>query len=195
MKPIVRIPLAVLLTSAVVSLGMVGVHASEQCVRFIQKKRHHTAATLAAWAAWDKAHPNWHPRPRPADETLAALDFACSVPLIQQPVEDQLPPIDTAGFDVPLDMLPPPETPVVLAMVSAPPIFDTPTMPMVTPPIESPLYPNLSGFVPPHVAPPGMTPEPSTWMLLATSALAILTVGYRRRAQLTAATAPARRRV
>jgi hypothetical protein len=191
MKPIVRIPLVVLVTAAAISLGLVGVYASTQCVRFVQKKvRRHkvSAATAARWVAWDKAHPNWHPKtPR---ETLAQLDFACAVPLIEKPVDGDLPPLDLTAFDFPMDMLPPPEAPPVTVAMNTPPqdLFpDSPAMPdVVSPPIYSPPYPSLFGSFPPpptrSVGPTtlGATPEPSTWMLLGTSILAIGTLASRR---------------
>jgi hypothetical protein len=186
MKPIVRIPLAILVTSAVISLGVIGVHASEECVRFIQKRHHHSAATLAAWAAWDKAHPNWHPKNRPVGDTMAAIDFACSVPLIQKPVDGELPPLDIS-FDVPMEELPPPATPVVVAENTPPPFLDeVPPLPLVAPPIYSPDYPTLSGLppIPPHQVSVGVTPEPSTWMLLATALLATGSLAVRRRSAL-----------
>lgn len=188
MKPIVRFPLVLLVTAAAISLGVVGVHASTECVRFIQKKVRHqrvSAATAARWVAWDKAHPNWHPKtPR---ETLAQLDFACAVPLIEKPVDGQLPPLDLTGFDFPMDMLPPPETPPVTVAMNTPPPELLPLQPMpsvVSPPIYSPEYPSLFGSfpVPPThlVTPPGLAPEPSSWMLLGTSILALAAVGFRR---------------
>src|SRR5579875_1496843 len=130
MKPIIRIPLAMLVTTAVISLGLIGVHASEQCVRFIQKKRHRvSAATADRWATWDKAHPNWHPKP--VHEALAAIDFACSVPLIQKPVDGELPPLDLKAFDLPMGELPPPVPPTVVAENQPPPVLfpDTPALP------------------------------------------------------------------
>jgi hypothetical protein len=180
MKPIIRIPLATLVTSAVISLGVIGVHASTECVRFIQKKvRHHrvSAATAARWAAWDKAHPNWHPKP--VHEAMAALDFACSVPLIQSTVNGELPPVSLGSFDFAMETLPPPTTPTIVAMSGPPPVIfpEVPELPMVSAPIYSPLYPSLFGSTPPpHTAPPGITPEPSSWMLLATSLLAACTL-------------------
>lgn len=190
MKPIVRVPLVLLVTAGAISLGVVGVYASTDCVRFIQKKvRHHrvSAATAARWAAWDKAHPNWHPKKSPV-ETMAQLDFACSVPLIEKPATEELPPLELSNFDFPMDMLPPPEMPPVVAMNEQPPDMfpEGPPVSHVMPPIYSPQYPSLFGsFPPPPPArsvqpPPAATPEPSTWMLLATSLLAIGTLAYRR---------------
>ncbi len=188
MKPIVRIPLVLIVTAAAISLGVVGVHASTECVRFIQKKvRHHrvSAATAARWVAWDKAHPNWHPKT--PTETLAQLDFACAVPLIEQPVDGDLPPLNLTGFDFAMDMLPPPVTPPVTVAMNTPPPELLPLQPLpdvVSPPIYSPQYPSLFGSFPTPpshvVAPPGLTPEPSSWMLLATSLLGFAALAYRR---------------
>jgi hypothetical protein len=190
MKPIVRVPLVLFVTAAAISLGVVGVHASTQCVRFITKKVHHrvSAATAARWAAWDKAHPNWHPTKSPA-ETLAQLDFACAVPVIEKPADGDLPPLELNTFSFPQDlMLPPPAGPPIVAMNKPPQdLFpDAPPISLVSPPIYSPQYPTLFG--PPPSPPsrsvqptgPGLTPEPSSWMLLATSMLAICTLAYRR---------------
>lgn len=195
MKPIVRVPLVLLVTAVAISLGVVGVHASTECVRFITKQvRHHkvSAATAARWAAWDKAHPNWHPKKTPK-ETLAQLDFACAVPMIEKPVDGELPPLELNTFSFPSDlMLPPPDAPPVVAMNEPPQdLFpDQPPMSLVSPPIFSPQYPTLFGAPPPPTPPghsvnptgPGISPapEPSTWMLLATSMLAIGTLAYRR---------------
>ena len=196
MKPVVRVPLILLVTAAAVSLGMVGVHASTECVRFIQKKvRHHkvSAATAAKWAVWDKAHPNWHPKTR--KETLAQLDFACAVPLIEKQVDGDLPPLTLTGFDFAMDMLPPPETPPVIVAMNTPPPELFPLQPMpdvVSPPIYSPQYPGLFGGFPTpptHVITPGPTPEPSSWMLLATSLLGLWAVAFRRRPRMVAARA------
>lgn len=195
MKPIVRIPLAMLVTTAVISLGVVGVRASTQCVRFIRRHHKVSAATAARWAAWDKAHPNWHRKKTPG-ETLAQLDFACSVPIIVKPVDGELPPLQLAGFDMPLVMLPPPETPTVVAMETPPPdLFpEQPTQSLVTPPIYAPEYPSLFGVSPVAAVAPviGATPEPSSWMMLATAMLAMATVGMRR-PRLTRAVTRARR--
>jgi hypothetical protein len=198
MKPIVRVPLVLLLTAIAISLGVAGVHASTECVRFITKKvRHHkvSAATAARWAAWDKAHPNWHPKKSPA-ETLAQLDFACAVPVIQKPVDGELPPLELNTFSFPSAVtLPAPDSPPVVAMLEPPPqLFpDRPSAGFVSPPIYSPQYPTLFG-VPPPPGPPGhsvnptgpsepgvgLAPEPSSWMLLITSVLAIGSLAYRR---------------
>lgn len=194
MKPIVRVPLVLLLTAVAISLGVVGVHASTECVRFITKVRHHkvSAATAARWAVWDKAHPNWHPKKSPR-EVLAQLDFACAVPMVQKPVDGDLPPLELNTFNFASGVeLPPPDSPPVEAMNQPPQniVPDQPSMSLVSPPIYSPQYPTLFGGLPPppppghSVTPPpngtGLAPEPSSWMLLATSLLAICTLAYRR---------------
>lgn len=180
MKPIIRIPLAMLVTAAIISVGLIGVHASESCVRFVQKKRHHvSAATAARWAAWDKAHPNWHPKP--VYEAMAAVDFACSVPMVQPQPDGELPPITLTGFVFPMVELPPPAPPTLVAENQPPDVFpDTPGLPMVSPPLYSPEYPTMFGGFPTPRTTPSITPEPSTWMLLATSLLAMAAVGKRR---------------
>jgi hypothetical protein len=193
MKPIVRIPLVLLMTAVAISLGVVGVHASTQCVRFITNKvQHHkvSAATAARWAAWNKAHPNWHPKKKPA-ETLAQLDFACAVPVIEKPADGELPPVELSAFTFGSGLeLPPPDAPPVVAMNEPPQnLFpDQPPVSLVSPPIYSPQYPSLFGPPPPppttghsvNPAGPGLTPEPSSWMLLATSLLAMGTLASRR---------------
>ena len=192
MKPIVRVPLVLLVTAVAISLGVAGVHASTQCVRFITKKVHHrvSAATAARWAAWDKAHPNWHPKKKPA-ETLAQLDFACAVPVIEKPVDGELPPLTLNAFNFASDFeLPPPDSPPVVVAMNEPPqdfVPDQPSNGLVMPPIYSPPYPTLFGAFPTpptgNSTPPsgpGLAPEPSSWMLLLTSVLAIGTLAYRR---------------
>lgn len=189
MKPIVRIPLVLLVTAAAISLGVVGVYASTECVRFVQKKvAHHkvSAATAARWKAWDKAHPNWHPKT--PKETLAQLDFACAVPMVEKPVEGELPPLDVTAFAFPMDRLSPPEDapPITVALDTPPPdLFpDQPTPDFVSPPIYNPPYPTMFGSFPApptrSAVTPALAPEPSSWMLLATSAFAIAALAYRR---------------
>jgi hypothetical protein len=118
---------------------------------------------------------------------MAQLDFACAVPVIQKPVDGDLPPVDLNTFSFPSDLLlPPPDAPPMVAMNEPPQLFpDQPSMSLVSPPIYSPQYPTLFGDFPApppsrSVQPTGLAPEPSSWMLLATSVLAMGTLAYRR---------------
>jgi hypothetical protein len=197
MKPILRVPLAILVTAAAVSLGAAGVHASTQCVRFIrQKVRHHrvSAATAARWAVWDKAHPKWHPKPTP-QETWEKLDFACEVPMVEKPLADLLPAPQLAPLVLPLEMSAPPETPMVAMNSPAPELFpEQPSESLVSPPIYAPQYPALFGPIPtpsktgPPSPPVGATPEPSAWVLLATAVFAMGGLMWKRQRELVQAT-------
>lgn len=193
MKPILRVTMVIALTAVAVSLGVVGVHASTQCVRFIrQKVRHHrvSAATAARWKAWDQAHPNWRPKPTPT-ETWSKLDFACEVPVVQpQQTAGLLPSIQLAPpLALPMDMAAPCAPPVIIAKNAPTPDFfpSQPSESLVTPPIYSPEYPQVFGQIPiPDTAGPpppavGATPEPSTWVLMATALFAMAGVASRRR--------------
>lgn len=182
MKPILRVPLVLLVTAAAVSLGVVGVQASTQCVRFIrQKVRHHkvSAATAARWAVWDKAHPKWHPKRTP-QETWDKLNFACEVPVEEKAATDMLPAPQLTAMVLPLEMSAPPDVPTVVALNQPPPdLFpDEPSDSLVSPPIYSPQYPALFGQLPPPnnngpPPPPSSTPEPSAWVLMATAIFAM----------------------
>lgn len=198
MKAIYRAPLVLLTAAAAVSLGVVGVHASTQCVRFVQQKVRHrkvTAATAARWATWNKAHPNFHPRKTPK-ETLAQIDFACKVPTEEKTPTEMLPPVELATFEIPREMsgpptVPaPPSTPIIVA-TNAPPADLFPLQPsdsIVTPPIYPPEYPVIFGPIGTvqlpssgtPLPPIGQTPEPAGWALMATAAVAMATAASRR---------------
>jgi hypothetical protein len=186
MKPILRVPLVLATTACAISLGVVGVHASTQCVRFIREKVHHhrvSAATAARWAAWDKAHPNWHPKPTPK-ETWDKLNFACEVPVSAAPVAEDLPPLELGPpMAFPLEMTAPPEVPAVVASNTPPPLLfpETPGESLVSPPIYAPEYPSLYGGSPTsNVSPPTPAPEPATWTMIATAMLALSSLVWRR---------------
>ncbi|HEX4153994.1 MAG TPA: PEP-CTERM sorting domain-containing protein [Acidobacteriaceae bacterium] len=212
MKPILRVPLVILMTLVAVSLGVVGVHATTQCVRFIQQRvRHHkvSAATLAKWQEWNKAHPNWHPKPTPK-ETWKKLEFACEVPLEQKAPSELLPPLELNPLELPLELTAPPSIPATnIATYTPPPqIFpEQPTQNFVTPPIYAPEYPGLY-TLPPHEVGPGCpvkpacdsppgcpkppdcsvtpppptnTPEPSTWALMGTALLSLYGLYWKRK--------------
>jgi len=195
MKTIYRVPLIMLTATAAVSLGVVGVHASTQCVRFVQQKmqRHHkvSAATAARWAAWNKAHPNFHPKRTP-QETIAQIDFACKVPVEQKAsVTPELPKVEIAPFSLPVEFSTPPDGPPVVVATDTPPQELFPNEPgddVVSPPIYGPQYPVMFGPIPfPAVStplnPPPVepTPEPAGWVLMLTAAAAAGIVGMRRR--------------
>jgi len=182
MKPILRAPLVLLVTAAALSLGVAGVHASTQCVRFIRQKVHHhkvSAATAERWAVWDKAHPKWHPKPTPK-ETWDKLNFACEVPLVEKTVAGMLPAPELAPLVLPLEMSAPPEVPTLVAINQPPELFpEQPSESLVSPPIYSPPYPILFGQIPtpnktgPPPPPVSATPEPSAWVLTATAVFAM----------------------
>ena len=198
MKAIYRAPLVLLTTAAAVSLGVVGVHASTQCVRFVQQKVRHrkvTAATAARWATWNKAHPNFHPKHTPK-ETLAQIDFACKVPTEEKVSAELLPPVELGTFEIPREMTAPPPvsappaSPVIVA-TNAPPADLFPLQPsdsIVTPPIYPPEYPVMFGPIgtlplpssQTPLPPVGPTPEPAGWVLMATAAAAMTAAATRR---------------
>lgn len=196
MRTIYRAPLIVLTTAAAVSLGVVGVHASTQCVRFVQQKlqRHHkvSAATAARWKSWNKAHPNWHPKRTPS-ETLAQIDFACKVPVqdkVDTPME--LPKVELGAFTLPVKFSEPPAEPPVVVATDTPPQDLFPSEPgddVVSPPIYPPQYPVMWGpipmpaVIPPNnpVPPPEPTPEPAGWILMATALAGTAVAASRRR--------------
>jgi hypothetical protein len=188
MKPILRATVVIAVTATAISLGVVGVHASTQCVRFVRQKiRHHkvSAATAARWKTWDQAHPDWHPKPTPK-ETWDKLAFACEVPVTPQQTAAILPPIQLSPLMLPAEMTTPCAPPVVVAM-NQPPDF-VPVQPaenLVTPPIYSPEYPSVSAIpIPETSGPPppiGATPEPSTWVLMATALFSMAGIAWRRK--------------
>jgi hypothetical protein len=193
------VPLVILVTAATVSLGVVGVQASTQCVRFIRDtvQRHHkvSAATAAKWKTWNKAHPNWHPKPTPK-ETLAQLNFACEVPMEQTTVAEELPPIELSPLVLPRELLAPPVVPTVVAENTPPETLfpQGPSDSLVSPPIYSPQYPALFGALPlpsvstpPEVVQAAPTPEPAGWVLMATALAAGASFARRQRRQAKAA--------
>jgi hypothetical protein len=144
-----------------------------------------SAATAARWAAWDKAHPKWHPKPTPK-ETWDKLNFACEVPLEEKTVADTLPAPELAPLVLPLEMSAPPDAPTLVA-INQPQLFpEQPSENLVSPPIYSPPYPVLFGQIPtpnktgPPPPPTSATPEPSAWLLVATAALAMGGLAWKR---------------
>jgi hypothetical protein len=106
-------------------------------------------------------------------------------------VDGELPPLELTTFNFAPDFeLPPPDSPPVVAMNEPPQnlLPNQPSPSYVMPPIYTPPYPTIFGPPPTppsrSVTPPpptvGLAPEPSSWMLLATSVLAIGMLAYRR---------------
>ncbi len=150
-----RTPILTIAVMTVLGIGVVAVQASPTCQRIVREYRekvlpkHFSNATLARWAEWGKAHPNYHPKPKPRpalgpQETLSKVQFDCEVPLLQQDVAILLPPV-----------LPDANTMAELEL----PVFASPVAPTVS----------LVGV--PTVVPPILTggdvPEPSSFVLLA----------------------------
>jgi len=207
---------AVSLTMLLPIAGVVVVgRASPNCVRFVHSyvtvpvRNRVSKATAEAWAKWRVAHPNWKPNPnvqRPKyimtrKEAVDKVAFACSVPTEPSYLNMLFTPAD---FNVPPPVVEPPpmeSTQVSLAPPTPPPVAEVPTeivtqdewpplVPFVPPVLESgvtpagaPVFPVLPPFVPPV----GVTPEPSTLVLVALgiAPLALLASAKSRRANAT----------
>ncbi|MGC9199357.1 MAG: PEP-CTERM sorting domain-containing protein [Acidobacteriaceae bacterium] len=171
MKLKFRIPLFILLMVASVGIGTMGVHASTDCQNLflaykhqLAKRLHHrvSAATLARWAAWNKAHPNYRPTKK---EALDKIDFVCGIPSDASGIDADLPPVS----------LPP----LLTSMTNT---FTAPSMPGITvaslvPPDSpmvmtpgDPIYPPVSSSTPlgSYSPPMSATPEPSSLVFLTT---------------------------
>lgn len=162
-----RTPAAILIAVLLFGTGVVGLSAAPTCQRIIQKYSekiaHHPISkrTLARWAIWNQAHPNFHPakrRPRlTPKETFDKVNFACEVPLVPQQISTLIPPV------LPTE----PMIPGELITVLAPPLPDVQVSLLDVPPIVP-----IALDVEP-------TPEPSSILLLA-SGMALLTLLVRR---------------
>src|SRR5437764_14345744 len=174
----IRIQVAVVLFLLLpASAGVLAVHASAACERFVKTyvtrpvRNRVAKQTAEAWAAWRLAHPNWKPNPnnrRPKyvmtrEESVKKVNFACAVDtdptnldLTLEPVNSELPSIAmTTELKLP-----------------------TPTPPVVTELAE--LTPIVPLAVTPNVAIPGPVPEPSTLLLaLSGAAFIALLMGMR----------------
>jgi hypothetical protein len=180
-----RLPLFILLMIASVGIGTMGVHASTDCQNLflaykhqLAKRLHHrvSAATLARWAAWNKAHPHYRPTPK---ESLSKIDFVCDVPT------------DPSGMDQPV---PPVSLPPLLPSMTN--TFTAPSLPSVTvanlvppdvpviPPTGDPIYPPMAAPGPPgsYSPPLSATPEPASLVFMTSGMVAMSgLVLYRRR--------------
>lgn len=170
------------------SAGVVAVHASATCEKFVRTyvtkpvRNRVSQATADAWAAWRVAHPNWKPNPnlhRPKyvmsrEEQVKKVDFACEVPTL--PVQEKIF-FDTARID------PPP----VVQLPAMETETSFPTLP--TEVAEVTPLPPLGSFVPPpaiavpqvNTAIPGPTPEPMSLALVGSGIGALILLGTRRR--------------
>ncbi len=177
MKLKLRIPLFLTLVVASVGIGTVGVHASTDCQHLFRaykdqlaKHLNHKVSpeTLARWAAWNKAHPNYRPTKK---EAMDKINFVCQVPVDDAAIEDGLPSVELPPV-LPLmsDTFLAPSQPTIIVSNLVPP--DNPALPPVADPIYPPVYfpgpPTIfSPDTPPP--PPPQTPEPASLLLVATA--------------------------
>jgi hypothetical protein len=131
--------------------GIVAVHASATCERFVRNyvtkpiRNRVSKTTAEAWADWGIAHPNWKPNPnlhRPRyvmnrEESVQKVEFACDVPLIDTTADGLY-----AGNDIPpiINFLPMEATQIT---------FPDEVPPEVAELTPEDTWPPLSPFVPP----------------------------------------------
>ncbi|MDQ2841974.1 MAG: hypothetical protein M3Y72_13230 [Acidobacteriota bacterium] len=182
MKLNLRIPLFVTLIGASVGLGTLGVHASTDCQHLfrayqdqIAKHLHHKVSpeTLVRWAAWNKAHPHYHPTKK---ESMAKIDFVCQVPVDDAGIAEGLPPVDLPPLlNSMTDTFTAPSQPNIVVSNLVPP--DNPEQPALADPIFPPVYfpgpPTTFSVNTPPLPPIAPTPEPAS-VLLMTTALALM---------------------
>lgn len=187
-KSRIRIQAALTFILFPAAAGVLAVHASATCERFVRTYITRPVAnrvskqTADAWAKWRVGHPNWKPNPnlkRPKyvmtrEEAVQKVDFACSVPLIPSQLD---------GFLQPVDLDTPPAVPHG-------PIMTTEiTIPGVTPPEVAEVIPLVP--IVPTVVPqvPTIIPEPGSLLLAGTGlgCLCVLLVARNRREEETIA--------
>jgi hypothetical protein len=194
MKHNLRILLLITLIVASAGMGTVGIHASTDCQRLFRvykeslaKDVHHkvSAATVALWAAWNKAHPHYHPRPT-MKESSSNIEFACQLPREESTVMQPLPPVSPPSllslmtYSIPAPSQPNPNT---NNEIPPDPPTGPPTGDQEYPPVYYPGSPVLfgGGY---YLAPPTTTalsalppvspvPEPMS-LILMTTALGVL---------------------
>lgn len=155
----------VILAFGVTALNL---QAYEPCQRFVQKyvekyvPRHYGKATLARWAEWGKAHPDYHPpkrRPRmQRKEVLEKVSFDCAIPVQYDQIADLLSP-EPLDDQLPL-------IPMQVALNTTPPITPRPVS-LVSVPVDAPLPISAE------------TPELPSWLLAMTGMLIVF--GFSRR--------------
>lgn len=171
------------------SIGVVTVHASPTCEKFVRShvsvpvRNKVSKATAIAWEKWRIGHPNWKPNPkikRPRyrmtqHESLEKVAFACQVPTdpnrldIMFPVAELLPPqpeVDMAPEDVPPVETTDATVPYTISPVAAggPPVAELvmPPAMFVSPPFVPPLFgaPRLPPVSVPSSPPVGIPESP-----------------------------------
>lgn len=165
------------------SIGVVTVHASPTCEKFVRThvsvpvRNTVSKATAIAWEKWRIGHPNWKPNPkikRPRyrmtqRESLDKVAFACEVPTdpkhldIMFPVAELLPP--QPDVTMPPEDVPTVETSDVTVPYAIPPVrpagppvaeLNMPPAMFVTPPFVPPL---LGGPLLPPGSRPAVPPQ------------------------------------
>ncbi len=161
---------------ASVGIGTMGVHASTDCQNLflayknqVAKRLRHrvSAATLARWAAWNKAHPHYHPT---RQESLDKINFVCGVPTIPSGMDTAVPPIALPPLLTSMtNTFTAPSLPGVTVANLAPP--DTPGVP----PSGDPVYPTVLSPGPPgsYSPPLSATPEPASLVFMTTGVVTI----------------------
>jgi hypothetical protein len=189
MKRLLRASTFILLGFSGLGLGVIAVRASTDCERFVKviahaPAKHHkySTDTLAKWAAWNKAHPNYHPKKLTPKETWEKVAFACQVPIEPAEVADlALPTLDVPDMQFPPSLFPP-DTPLVVPAPNVPQQLTTEALlvpPAYTPEVPTLLPPTGSAVTPPPV----VTPEPGSLLLTATGCMALLGLAWRKRIQ------------